>query len=141
VDAKQMMLQFRSYAKLDGAAKSIVKEYKRQYNTQKVLEVVKIVDKAIKQKKTPVYVIEQAQALLNDTQPAIVANIKTVFNSNDNMWRYFTNTLIMWILGFVPQILISLLLAVWFTNTELRLKGQQFFKTVIYIVVKNYLRK
>ena len=47
VDAKQMMLQFRSYAKLDGAAKSIVKEYKRQYNTQKVLEVVKIVDKAI----------------------------------------------------------------------------------------------
>lgn len=95
--------------------------------------LAKIVDKAIKQKKTPVYVIEQAQALLNDTQPAVVANIKTVFNSNDNMWRYFTNTLIMWILGFVPQILISLLLAVWFTNTELRLKGQQFFKTVIYL--------
>lgn len=39
----------------------------------------------------------------------------------------------MWIMGFVPQIVISLLLAVWFTNTELKLKCQRFFKTVIYM--------
>jgi multiple sugar transport system permease protein len=39
----------------------------------------------------------------------------------------------MWVMGFIPQILISLMLAVWFTNTELRLKCRQFFKTVIYM--------
>ncbi|MBP3743755.1 MAG: sugar ABC transporter permease [Treponema sp.] len=49
------------------------------------------------------------------------------------MGRYFANTFIMWILGFIPQILVSLLLAVWFTNTELRLKCQGFFKSVIYM--------
>lgn len=49
------------------------------------------------------------------------------------MGRYFLNTIIMWVLGFIPQILVSLMLAVWFTNTELRLKCQQFFKTVIYM--------
>lgn len=46
---------------------------------------------------------------------------------------YTKNTLIMWILGFVPQIIVSLLLAAWFSNPSLRLKGQRFFKTVIYL--------
>ena len=39
----------------------------------------------------------------------------------------------MWVMGFVPQILVSLLLAAWFSNPSLRLKGQRFFKTVIYL--------
>ena len=39
----------------------------------------------------------------------------------------------MWILGFVPQIFVSLLLGAWFSNPSLRLKGQRFFKTVIYL--------
>ena len=46
---------------------------------------------------------------------------------------YFKNTMIMWILGFVPQILVSLLLGAWFTDPSLRLKFQRFFKTVIYL--------
>ena len=46
---------------------------------------------------------------------------------------YTKNTLIMWILGFIPQIIVSLLLAAWFSNPSLRLKGQRFFKTVIYL--------
>ena len=58
-------------------------------------------------------------------------NFKRIFE--DNILVYAKNTLVMWILGFVPQILFSLLLSVWFTNTELRLKFQQFFKTVIYM--------
>ena len=41
--------------------------------------------------------------------------------------------MIMWVMGFVPQILVSLLLASWFSNPSLRLKGQGFFKTVIYL--------
>ena len=49
------------------------------------------------------------------------------------IWIYFKNTMIMWVMGFVPQILVSLLLAAWFSNPSLRLKGQRFFKTVIYL--------
>ena len=42
--------------------------------------------------------------------------------SNPDLWIYAKNTLIMWVMGFVPQILISLLLASWFSNPSLRLK-------------------
>lgn len=58
-------------------------------------------------------------------------NFQYIFKGD--ILRYAGNTLIMWVLGFVPQIFFSLLLSVWFTNTELRLKFQQFFKTVIYM--------
>lgn len=47
--------------------------------------------------------------------------------------RYLGNTVIMWLIGFIPQIVVSLLLAVWFTDTRLRLRFQPFFKTVIYM--------
>ena len=47
--------------------------------------------------------------------------------------KYFSNTLLLWIIGFIPQIAISLLLAAWFTDLRLKLKGQTFFKTVIYM--------
>ena len=50
-----------------------------------------------------------------------------------DLMKYFRNTMIMWILGFIPQILLSLLLGAWFTNPQLRLKWQRFFKTVIYL--------
>lgn len=50
-----------------------------------------------------------------------------------NLLKYTWNTLIMWILGFVPQVLVSLLLAAWFTNNRLKLKASGFFKTVIYM--------
>ena len=47
--------------------------------------------------------------------------------------KYFKNTMILWVMGAVPQILIALLLAVFFTSYRLNIKGQQFFKTVIYM--------
>ena len=53
--------------------------------------------------------------------------------SNADIWKYTENTFFMWILGFVPQIIISLLLAAWFSDPSLRIKGQRFFKTVIYL--------
>ena len=59
-------------------------------------------------------------------------NFISLFSTPD-IWSYLANTLIMWILGFVPQILISLLLGAWFSNPRMRLKGEQFFKTVIYL--------
>ena len=39
----------------------------------------------------------------------------------------------MWLEGAVPQVLIALLLSVIFTSYRLKIKGQQFFKTVIYM--------
>ncbi len=59
-------------------------------------------------------------------------NYKQIFSTPD-LWKYFGNTMIMWVLGFVPQILISLLLGAWFSDPSLRLKCQRFFKTVIYL--------
>ena len=47
--------------------------------------------------------------------------------------KYLGNTMLMWTLGFVPQIIVSLLLAVWFTDNRLRIRCQPFFKTVIYM--------
>lgn len=59
-------------------------------------------------------------------------NYVTLFSTPD-IWKYTANTMIMWIMGFVPQIVVSLLLGSWFSDTRLRLKGQAFFKTVIYL--------
>lgn len=53
--------------------------------------------------------------------------------SNVDLWKYAGNTMIMWIIGFLPQIITSLLLGAWFTDPSLRLRGQRFFKTVIYL--------
>ena len=58
-------------------------------------------------------------------------NYITLFSTD--LPKYFGNTLILWIIGFIPQIAISLLLAAWFTDLRLKLKGQTFFKTVIYM--------
>jgi multiple sugar transport system permease protein len=53
--------------------------------------------------------------------------------TNGDLPTYTVNTLIMWVMGFVPQIILSLLLGAWFTDPSLRLKAQGFFKTVIYM--------
>lgn len=47
--------------------------------------------------------------------------------------KYTSNTIIAWIIGFIPQIIVSITLAAWFTDLRLKLKGQGFFKTVIYM--------
>ena len=46
---------------------------------------------------------------------------------------YLKNTLIIWLMGFIPQIIFSLILASWFTDLRLRLKCTGFFKTVMYM--------
>ena len=42
--------------------------------------------------------------------------------------KYFSNTMIMWLMGFIPQIIVSLVLAAWFTDLRLKLRFQGFFK-------------
>lgn len=59
-------------------------------------------------------------------------NFIKLFTEAD-LLKYFWNTVIMWLLGFIPQIAVSLLLAAWFTNNRLKLKASGFFKTVIYM--------
>ncbi len=43
------------------------------------------------------------------------------------------NTLILWIGNFIPQIILSLSLAVWFTDAKLKIPGKGFFKVVMYM--------
>lgn len=47
--------------------------------------------------------------------------------------KYIGNTIVMWLIGFIPQIIVSLVLAAWFTDVRLRIKGKTFFKVVIYL--------
>ncbi len=47
--------------------------------------------------------------------------------------RYFGNTIILWLLGFIPQILVSLLFASWFTDLRLKLKGTGAVKVILYL--------
>ena len=63
--------------------------------------------------------------------PVGFANYQAIFESG--FLKYAGNTIIMWLIGFVPQIIVSLILAAWFTDVRLRIKGKQFFKVVIYM--------
>ena len=46
---------------------------------------------------------------------------------------YLKNTLTMWVCNFIPQILVSLLLAVWLTDNIVKLKAQGAYKIIIYL--------
>ena len=63
--------------------------------------------------------------------PVGLENYKELFQSD--FLKYAGNTIILWLAGFIPQIIISLLLAAWFTDVRLKIKGKQFFKVVIYM--------
>ena len=52
---------------------------------------------------------------------------------DSEMIKYGVNTLILWIIGFIPQIVFALLLAVWFTDIRMKIHCKQFFKVVIYL--------
>lgn len=60
------------------------------------------------------------------------ANFRELFRTMDWL-KYFGNTMLMQFMGFVPQMVVSLLLAVWFTDSRLKIKGATFFKAVIYM--------
>ncbi|MBQ3194341.1 MAG: sugar ABC transporter permease [Oscillospiraceae bacterium] len=54
-------------------------------------------------------------------------------NGTIDIVKYAGNTLVLWIGGAIPQVVIALLLAIFFTSYRLKIRGQQFFKTVIYM--------
>ena len=60
-----------------------------------------------------------------------LANYAELLKSD--MITYGKNTLILWIIGFIPQIVVALILANWFTDARLKIHKLQFFKVVIYL--------
>ncbi len=60
-----------------------------------------------------------------------LANYISLLGSD--LLKYAGNTMILWIIGFIPQIVIALLLAEWFVDARLKIHGTQFFKVVIYL--------
>ena len=65
------------------------------------------------------------------------ANFEKLFSvgksGSIDILKYFGNTIVLWVMGAVPQVVVALLLAVFFTSYRLNIKGQQFFKTGIYM--------
>ncbi len=50
-----------------------------------------------------------------------------------SFYSSFKNTIILWFGNFIPQIALSLSLAVWFTEANLKIPGKGFFKVVMYL--------
>lgn len=59
-------------------------------------------------------------------------NFGTMF-ADAEVWQCLYNTLLIWLMGFIPQIIFSLLLAQWFTDIKLRLKATGVVKAIIYM--------
>ena len=59
-------------------------------------------------------------------------NFQTVL-SNRSFQTALKNTFMMWIINFIPQLTLALVLAAWFTNDQNKIKGKGFFKVVFYM--------
>lgn len=68
-----------------------------------------------------------------------IENFKTVFIGKDGtLFNTYTfqslwNTILMWLMNFVPQILLALVLAVWFTDTRVKMKAQGAYKIMTFM--------
>lgn len=66
-------------------------------------------------------------------------NIKDVLISKDGVLfdtytcEAIATTIIMWVMGFIPQLGLALLLAVWFTDTKVKLKAQGAYKMLVFM--------
>ena len=82
---------------------------------------------------------ENYRSGLNQVGPTFVGleNYKTLFTPGSSgtidILKFAGNTIVLWLGGAIPQVVIALLLAVFFTSRRLKLRGQGFFKTVIYM--------
>jgi len=61
-----------------------------------------------------------------------IENYKTILLETD-LPKYAFNTIFIWLLGFIPQIVVAMILAIWFTSLKIKLRFTGFFKTVIYM--------
>lgn len=59
-------------------------------------------------------------------------NFGELFKPETNIGKYFGNTFIIWLIGFIPQIFFSLLFAAWFTDLRMKLKTGAY-KIIFYL--------
>ncbi|MBQ3162745.1 MAG: sugar ABC transporter permease [Oscillospiraceae bacterium] len=53
--------------------------------------------------------------------------------AHDSFIRVLSNTFILWFGNFIPQIILSLVLAAWFTNARLKIPGKGAYKIIMYM--------
>lgn len=53
--------------------------------------------------------------------------------THESFIRTLGNTVILWLGNFIPQIILSMSLAVWFTDAKLKIPGKGFFKVIMYM--------
>lgn len=70
---------------------------------------------------------------IKEIGPTFIGMENYVSLLESDMIGYGINTLILWVVGFIPQIVIALILANWFTDIRLKIHKMQFFKVVIYL--------
>lgn len=61
-----------------------------------------------------------------------ISNYIKVLNTS-HFWNALTNTLILFFMFFIVQLVLSLLLAYWFTTLTMRIRGQGLFKGLMYL--------
>lgn len=67
-----------------------------------------------------------------------LSNFKYLFkNRNSGAMSFFLESLIttarIWVVNFIPQLGLALLLSAWFTDNRVKVRGQGFFKVVFYL--------
>ena len=60
-------------------------------------------------------------------------NFRNLLFDNELFRKSILNTAIIWIINFIPQLGIALLLTAWFTNKRLNIRGQGGFKILFYM--------
>lgn len=70
---------------------------------------------------------------IKEVGPNFVGAANYIKLLGSDMLKYAGNTLLLWLIGFIPQIVVALVLAQWFVDTRLKIRGSQFFKVVIYL--------
>lgn len=60
-------------------------------------------------------------------------NFKDLLVDNASFRKSLINTGLLWIINFIPQIVLALLLTAWFTNARLNIRGKGLFKVLLYM--------
>lgn len=61
-----------------------------------------------------------------------LSNFKNLFQ-NQLFLQSLRNTALIWIINFIPQLLMALVLATWFTDMKVQIKGQGIYKVLFYL--------
>jgi len=91
-------------------------------------------------KDTSYAAVDNYKALLVG-ENAVISTGERAGNTGGRAWkavhndfiRVMGNTILLWVGNFIPQIIISLVLAAWFTDSLLKIKGKGVYKILMYL--------